>query len=97
MDGEPRLPATVAWWRSAIGRILKQRSDVGVLLAAGLAGEQRLDIGQPDIIGPSVSADRGRMAALVILTVDKQTAHAGVAHLSEGDLLRAAGEGGHPL
>jgi hypothetical protein len=67
---------------------------LGALLAAALACERGLDIGQPDTIGPSIAADRGRTAALVILTVDKQTARAGVAHLSKGDL-RRAGESGH--
>jgi hypothetical protein len=35
------------------------------------------------------------MAALVILTVYKHTAHTGGAHLAKGDFLRSAGEGGH--
>jgi|HubBroStandDraft_4_1064222.scaffolds.fasta_scaffold173695_3 hypothetical protein len=47
---------------------------LGALLAAGLARERGLDIEQPDTIGPSIAADRGRTAALVILTVGKQTA-----------------------
>jgi hypothetical protein len=45
-------------------------------------------------VGPSLGANLGRMAALVILTVDKHAADAGVAHLGEGDLPRA-GEGRH--
>ena len=37
---------------------MKVRPNVGASLAASLAGEQGLDIGQPDFVGPSVSADR---------------------------------------
>jgi len=29
----------------------------GATLATGRAGEQRLNVGQPDIIGPAVAAD----------------------------------------
>jgi hypothetical protein len=57
--------------------------------AAGLAGEQRLQIGQPDIIGPSVSARR--VAALVVGAIDQETTIASGAHFSEGDLGRVGG------
>ena len=50
--------------------------DVGASLAAGLAHEARLKIGEPNVIMPSVRTDRDRVAAVVILTVDKQTVHA---------------------
>ena len=56
--------------------------------------KRRFKIGKMDVIRPCVRTDRDRMAALVILTVDKHAADAGAAHLGEGDLLRA-GEGGH--
>jgi hypothetical protein len=69
------------------------RPDVSPSLAAGLADEPRLEIGQPDVIRPSISADRDRMTALVIRAVDQDSAHASVAHPSEGDLLRAIGHG----
>ena len=36
--------------------------DVGAALAAGLANELRLDVGQPDIIGPAVAAHGDRVA-----------------------------------
>jgi hypothetical protein len=58
-------------------------------------GEQGLNIGQPDIIGPSIGVDRGRMAATKIAAIDQQAARAGIAHLAKGDFLRSAGEGGH--
>jgi hypothetical protein len=51
--------------------------------------EQRLQIGRPHMIGPSVSADRGRMAAPIIRAIDQQAANAHVAQLGKGDLLRA--------
>jgi hypothetical protein len=46
-------------------------ADVGTSLAAGLADEPGFQIGQPDIIRPSVAADRGPMAALVIRAIDQ--------------------------
>ena len=55
--------------------------------AASLAGESRLQIGQPDIIGPSIAADRCVVAAMIIGTVDQETANASGAHFCEGDLL----------
>jgi hypothetical protein len=90
--GRPIRPAPAGLGASGIGEV---RPDVGALLAADLTSEQGLDIGQPDIVGPSSGTGRGRMAAPVILTVDKQTAHAGIAHLARGDFLWSAGEGGH--
>jgi hypothetical protein len=44
-----------------------------------------------------VSADRDRVAALGIRAIDQDAAHAGVAHLSEGDLLRAGEDRHAPL
>src|ERR1700730_15058572 len=62
---------------------------IGASLAASLAGEPRLDIGQPDVIWPSVAADRRPVAAFVVRAIDQETANARGAHLSEGDLLLA--------
>ena len=70
------------------------RAYVGASLAAKLARKLRLYIGQPDVIRPSIAADRGRMPGAVIGAIDQQTAHPRGAHLGEGDLLRA-GEFGH--
>jgi hypothetical protein len=42
------------------------RTDVGASLAANLAGEQRLEIGQADVIRPSVRGHGRPVAALVI-------------------------------
>ena len=56
-----------------------------------LAGKAKLNIGQLDIIGPGIAADRDRMRALIVGAIDEQLAHAHLAHLSEGDLLRAVG------
>jgi hypothetical protein len=52
------------------------RADVSASLAADLAGEARLDIGQPNIIRPSVAADAYRMAALVVGAIDQKAANA---------------------
>jgi hypothetical protein len=73
---------------------MKVRPHVGASLAAGLTYEPRLQIGKPDVIRPLIRADRDRMAATIVRTIDQETAHAGGAHLSEGDLLRAD-DGGH--
>jgi hypothetical protein len=75
---------------------MKVRPDVGASLAAAYANKPRFQIGKPDVIGPLVCADRDRVAALVIRAIDKDAAHAALAHLSEGDFLRA-GESGHAL
>ena len=60
-------------------------------LAADSTGEALLDIGQSGIIGPSIAADGDGVAAAVVGAIDHQAAHAHVAHLGEGDLLRAVG------
>ena len=65
------------------------RTDVGTTPAASLAGESRLDIGQPNAIRPPVARDRRPVAATKIGTVDQQAANASGAHLGEGDLLAA--------
>jgi hypothetical protein len=71
------------------------RSDVGTPPAATLAGEPGFDVREPDIIAPSVAADRRPMAALIIGAIDQETANAAGTHFSEGDFL--AGEGGGHL
>jgi hypothetical protein len=73
---------------------MKVRPNIGAPLAAGRAYEPRLEIGKPDVIRPGICADRGGMAAPIIRAIDQNAADAGVAHLSEGDLLRAT-DGGH--
>ena len=52
------------------------RADVGAFPAASLAGEPRLDIGQPDVIRPSVAADWCPVAAFVVRAIDQETANA---------------------
>ena len=52
------------------------RPDVGPALAAGRAGELRLKIRQPNIIWPSIAADRDVMGALVIGAIDQESAYA---------------------
>jgi hypothetical protein len=55
----------------------------GAALAAGLADKPRLKIGQPEVIGPLICADRTRMAATKVLAIDEDAAHARVAHLAQ--------------
>jgi hypothetical protein len=69
------------------------RTDISASLAAGLAGEPGLDVREPDVIGPTVPADRNPVAAMVVRAIDQETANARGTHFSEGDLL--AGESGH--
>jgi hypothetical protein len=71
---------------------MEVRPDVGASLAACLASEQGFEIGEPDVIRPSVAADRDRVAAMEVGAIDQDAAHSGLPHLGEGDLLRAAGE-----
>jgi len=59
--------------------------------AASLAGKPRLQIGQADIIRPSVAADRSPVRATIIGAVNQKAAHAG----HEGDFL--AGDGHEAL
>jgi hypothetical protein len=66
------------------------RANISASPAAGLAGEPALDIGQPDVIRPSVAADRDRVAAPIIGPTDQEIANAGGAHFGEGDLLAGA-------
>ena len=45
---------------------MKIRSDVGASLAAGLAHEARMQIGEPNVIRPWICADRDRVTAAII-------------------------------
>jgi hypothetical protein len=72
------------------------RADIGASLAAGLAGEARFNVGQPNVIWSSVAADGRPVATPIIGTIDQETANAGGSHLCEGDLL-AGGRGHAPL
>jgi hypothetical protein len=73
------------------------RPDIRAPLAAKLARKQGLYIGQPDVIPPSIAADRCRMAALEIRAIDQPAANARGAHLGEGDLLWAGTDAHSPL
>jgi hypothetical protein len=42
------------------------RPDIRIALAAGRADEARLDVREPEVVGPSISVDRERMAAMVV-------------------------------
>jgi hypothetical protein len=53
------------------------RAHVRAFLAAGLAGEQRLYVGQPDAVRLSVRAQGCPVATMIIGTVDQEAATAG--------------------
>jgi hypothetical protein len=55
--------------------------------------ETHLVTGQPNVVRRSIAADRSVVATTKIRAVDQEAAHAGGAHLGEGDLL--TGAGGH--
>jgi len=61
--------------------------------AAG-AGEPQLHVGHLHLVGPSICTDGDRLASAVVRAVHEQPARTALAHLGEGDFLRA-GEGGH--
>lgn len=74
---------------STHARLRKLRPQLGAALAAGGTDEARFDVRQPDVIWPAVGADLDRMAAPVVAAMDQHLAHAGGAHLTEGDFGRA--------
>ncbi len=46
-----------------------------------------IEIGKPDVVGPSIAVDRGVVAAAEIRAVDQVTTNARGAHFGEGDFL----------
>jgi hypothetical protein len=64
-------------------------TDCGAAPPAFLADKPRLDVGQPQIVGPAVGAEGYGMAAMVVGAVDQDAANDHIAHLAEGDLLRS--------
>ncbi len=70
--------------RALLGRT-EVRPNVSPSGAAGLADEQCLDVREPDLIGPLVSANCGRVAAGIVRAVDHDAANAHLAHFAEGD------------
>ena len=72
---------------------IKIQPHVGAALAADLADETMLNVGQPDTIGPVIGADGNRMVAAVVGAIDRQPAHTAAAHLGEGEFGRVDGHG----
>jgi hypothetical protein len=72
----------------------EQAPDVGTSLAAGLADELRLNVGQPDMVRPAIGTHLNRVAAPVIRAIYQEIANPGGAHFSKGDLHRTC-EIGH--
>ena len=64
--------------------------DIGAAPAARLAHEPRLEIRQPQVIGPAIGAECNVMAATIVGAIDEDTLHAHLAHLAQCDLYRAA-------
>lgn len=62
------------------------RSDFG---APSLAGEQRLEIRESDIIRPPIGAGFYIVAALVVAAINQQIANPHSTHFAQRDLLRA--------
>jgi len=73
--------------------MLKQRPDIGAAVAASLADKQRLEIREPNVIGPTVSVDHDRMRTVIIAAVDDEPGRAGLAHFADRDFLLAWHEG----
>src|ERR1700737_2316853 len=59
------------------------RADIGTFPAASLADKSRLQIGQPDVIRPSIAAGCYRMATLIVRAIDQEATDAGGPHLPE--------------
>jgi hypothetical protein len=58
------------------GRLIPIPPDMATARIAGLADKAGFQIGEPDLIGPSLCADRDRMAAMKVRAIDQKTAHA---------------------
>lgn len=66
----------------------KLRPHFRATFAAGGADEVRLDIRQPDMVGPAIRVDLGRVAATIIAAVNQHVADAAATHFAEGDFGR---------
>jgi hypothetical protein len=67
----------------------EQWSDISASAPARLANEAILNIGQSHIIRPAIGEGDGRVAAPIVSAMDRDAAHARLAHLAEGDFLLA--------
>jgi hypothetical protein len=56
---------------------LKERPDIGAAMAADLAEESRLQVREPDVVGPLRGVDHGRMRAVVIAAEGDDAGRAG--------------------
>jgi len=61
---------------------MEVRPHVGALRAASLASKSRLQIGQANVIRPSMAADRCPMRAMIVGAIDQEAANAGGARIS---------------
>jgi hypothetical protein len=66
-----------------------QNSGFSAALPASLTRKPRLQVGQPDAIGPLVGVDRDVVRALVVSAIDEEPGRAGGPHFPESDFLLA--------
>ena len=70
------MALTIVHRRGGLPLPIEIRPHIGASLAAGLAREAWFKIGEPDVIGPCVRADRDRVGAMEIGAIHQHTAHA---------------------
>src|SRR5260370_42109157 len=73
-DGQTRRVSSVTHRAPGLLFPIEIGPDISAPLAAGLTGEQRLDVGQPDTIAPAIGADLDGMGALVVTAVNQKPA-----------------------
>src|SRR4051794_25841173 len=67
-----KLLRSLCWSFARLSFPMEIRTEVSTLSAASLAHQQRLKVGQPDIIGPSIRTHPRPMAAMVVGAIDQQ-------------------------
>jgi hypothetical protein len=82
-------PPGVSYGAALLPLPIEISPDFGALKAASRTAEQRLEIGEPNIIRPLIGADRHVVAALIIRAIDQQAANPHRAHFAERDFLGA--------
>jgi hypothetical protein len=75
--------------------VIKVWPHIGAAVTASLAHEQRLKVGKPNVVRPTIGADLDMMGEFVVTAVDEQVAKAGRAHFAERDLWATGSENGH--
>jgi len=68
---------------------IEVRSELGGSRPASLADEERLQVGQPHMIRPTMATHRNRMAAVTVRAIDQQAVHPHFAHFTKRYFWRA--------